>query len=272
MQIHPAISPRERILGFGVGGTGKSAALLSIARKCPENAFYVVDTDVGSYDRLLATQYTDVAAVGNVHIHDPEDWDEALSMVNEASRVMGRDDWLGFDMMTQTWDWVQEWFSENVFGQDIGDYFLEVRQAKQEMRNKGKKDEGGGRDKKSLGALEGWMDWPVINKQYNKIYRALLRCPGHVYLAAEQTKVGDDDDKDTKDLLGPYGVKPKGQKRLPHIPHTVLMFTKTRIGEFQLTTIKDRGRPELERASFEDFARDYLMRVAGWRPGKPTVV
>jgi hypothetical protein len=189
-------------------------------------------------------------------------------MVSEINAKMDRDDWLGFDMMTQTWDWVQEWFSDNVFGQDIGDYFLEVRQAKQSA--KGTKDAAKGKEAKSLGALEGWMDWPVINKQYNKIYRAILRCPGHVYLAAEQAKLSsDEEDKEVKDLLGPYGVKPKGQKRLPHIPHTVLMFTKTRVGEFQLTTIKDRGRPELEREGIEDFARDYLMKVAGWKPARP---
>lgn len=263
LQIAPTISPRERILGFGVGGTGKSAALLSIARKCPNDQFYIVDTDVGSYERLLATQFTDVAEIGNVHTESPEEWDEALETVQHIIRKMGRDDWLGFDMMTQTWDWVQEWFSDQVFGKDIADYFLEIRQAKQASKEKG------GKDAKSLGALDGWKDWPVINKTYNKLYRAILRAPGHVYLAAEQTKTGEDDDKDTKELYGPYGVKPKGQKRLGHVPHTSIMFTKTRVGEYQLTTIKDRGRPEMERQPVEDFARDYLMKVAGWKPVRP---
>lgn len=247
-----------------MGGSGKSAALLSIARKCPNDRFYVVDTDVGSYDRLLATQFADVAEVGNVEVHDPEGWAEALDIVSDITRKMGRDDWLGFDMMTQTWDWVQDWFTEQVMGQDIADYFMEVRQAKQAAKEK-----PGGKDAKALGAFDGWKDWPVINKQYSKLYRAILRAPGHVYMAAEQAKMSDEDDKDTKDMFGPYGgLKPKGQKRLPHIPHTVLMFTKTRTGDYQLTTIKDRGRTELEREPIEDFARDYLMKVAGWKPAR----
>lgn len=257
MNLTPSITPRERILTFGVQGTGKSNGILTIARRCPSSTFYVVDTELGNYPRLLATDYPELQNVEVRTVSD--DWGELIPTIQSVHSVMGKDDWLVLDSVTPTWDWVQSWFTDKVFGKDIDEYFMDVRIAKQQVRGEGK-------DKKSLGAFEGWMDWPVINKVYFKIYTVLLNTPGHLYLTAEQSRLSDDDDKDVRETFGPYGVKPKGQKRLGHIPHTVLMLTKTRVGEYQMTTIKDRGRKELERMRVEDFGRDYLMKVAGWRP------
>jgi hypothetical protein len=45
---------------------------------------------------------------------------------------------------------------------------------------------------------------------------------------------------------------------------TVLWLTKKRIGEWYITTIKDRGRKELEDQAVGDFAEDYLQAIAGW--------
>lgn len=260
LQIRPTIQPRERILGFGVAGTGKSHALLTIARKCPDNTFHVLDNDL-AYERLLATDFTDLANVRvyNVLGEGAEGWEEHLSVAREIVGTMDRDDWAVIDSTSPTWSVVQEWFTERVFSQDIADYFLQVRMQKQESKEK----------KKSLGALEGWYDWPVINKEYRKLQNLIINCPGHIYCTAElQAISSDDNDKDVKGIFGPYGVKPVGQKRMGHLFQTVVMFGKNRAGEYSMTTVKDRGREEMEGREVEDFARDYLMRVAGWKPGR----
>lgn len=248
------IHPRERVLAMGSPGVGKSHAILTVARRCPDAKMYVIDNDF-AYDRLLATDFVDLK---NVDIVPVVEWDEYIPTVREFNGKMGRDDWLVIDSMTPTWDAVQGWFSEQVFGRDIDEYFLEVRKKKAESKD----------GKKTLGALDGWMDWPVINKSYYKLYAELMKCPGHVYLTAEVQSISDDDDKQVKGTFGPYGVKPRGQKRLGHVVQTVLLMSKSRVGEYSLTTVKDRGRVEMEGRRVEDWSKDYLVGVAGWRPVK----
>lgn len=258
--LKPPIDPRERILGFGLAGTGKSHAILCIARRCPDVQFYVMDNDM-AYARLLATEFTDLSNV-DVREVDSDDWEMTLETVGQIHREMKRDDWCVLDSTTPTWQAVQGWFTEQVFDEGIEDYFLEVRKMKTSKKEKGKDV--------TLGAFEGFMDWPVINKQFAKMHRLIMRTPGHLYCTAELANVSNkDDDKQTLQVYGTYGVKPAGQKRMPHLFQTTLLFTKNRVGEYFLTTIKDRGRPEQENMEMEDFAKDYLMAVAGWKYGRP---
>lgn len=84
-------------------------------------------------------------------------------------------------------------------------------------------------------------------------------------MTAEQAAIDKNDDKEVKAAFGAYGVKPKGQKRLGHVPMTVLWLTKSRVGAWAMTTIKDRGRTEVEDEPLTNFAKDYLMEVAGWK-------
>lgn len=256
----PAIRPRERILSFGVQGTGKSNAPLTIARRCPDATFYVIDTDYSeSYEVALETDFTDLENV-EVHKVPYDDWDAQLAAVNDVRSRIGENDWLIFDSMSATWGAIQDWFINNIFDQGSAEYFMEVRKKKEET--KGKKD----KDAKSLGALEGWMDWPVINKNYFPLYAKLTSIVGHLYMTAEQGQTSDDDDREVKKLFGPYGVKPVGQKKIGYVPRTVLLMTKSRVGEYAVTTIKDRNRVELEDHPIEDFSKDYLVGVAGWKP------
>ncbi len=61
----PAHLPPERILLLGKEGTAKTRAVLSIARRCPDAHFHVIDTDYSaSYDRMLGTEFADVGERG----------------------------------------------------------------------------------------------------------------------------------------------------------------------------------------------------------------
>lgn len=254
------IRDRERILTMGVQGTGKSKSFLDIIRKLPPtHRGMVCDIDyTPSFNRLIDLSYPELGEDRcMVEPCDPEDWEEIMRAIKKFSGMATKDDWLCIDSMSHTWSAVQSWFIEQVHGDQIEDYFLDVRKKKAASKD----------DKKALGALDGWMDWPVINKQYFTLYRAINRFPGHVYMTAEQTSVNEKEDgKEVKGLFGPYGVKPVGQKRLGFVPATVLMLNKSRAGVYSVTTIKDRGRPEVEdRPLSDDFAQDYLIGLAGWK-------
>lgn len=246
----------ERILVYGSQGTGKSEGILSVARRCPGATFHVIDSDVSeSYNRALDTTYADLTNVA-VHRVDPDDFMDQFHTAEKVATEVGPQDWFVVDSMTTPWPAVQSWFITQVHGLEEDDYFLEVRKAKKEANAK---------KGTPLAPFEGFMDWPVINKRYNRFTAIVFKVKGHLYLTAEAAKISDMDDRETKQLFGSDGVKPAGQKRLGYMPSTVLLAGKTRMGEYQLTTVKDRNRVELEHETIGDFATDYLVKVAGWK-------
>ena len=261
----PANLPPERILLYGREGTGKTNAVLSIARRIPSARFHVIDTDYSpSYERLLATEFSDVGERGNVEVSlvMPDDWAELIDEVARITSRMTPEDWLVIDSMTPTWGAVQEWYVDKVFGASGWDeYLLDVRQKREKAKAKGAKV-------KALEPLDGWMDWSVINPTYFRLYKRTLRGnPGHLIYTAEASKLGDNEDRGTRDLYGEIGFKPAGQKKLGHTTQTVLYLSKGRNG-WGVTTIMDRGRAELDDEDLENFARDYLQKIAGWKPAK----
>jgi hypothetical protein len=256
-------------MAFGHEGSGKSSGILSIARRSPDAKFWVIDND-NAYDRLLETDFTDVWNMENVLFAGEHfgkrplnDWDNVVGAIKYATDNMDRDDWLVIDMVSKLWSVVQEAFIDKVFDRDIDDYFMHIRQLKAKA----------GDDKKALGAMDGWKDWPVINSMYSqRVADKLLNCPGHLYVVAESQKISDEDDKGIRDLYGPFGVKPAGQKRSGHIMQTVMFFTKnSRTQEYKMSTIKDRGRAMWTDDVFQDFAIDYLVNTAGWEVKKSFV-
>lgn len=248
---------RERILVFGPQGAGKSVGALSIARAVTDVKFHIIDIDHSpSYNRFIDRVYPELNDPRiNVTVVDPEDWEATMEAIVEARVACGPDDWVVIDSATPSWNAVQGWFIEKVQGSEIEDYFMQVRMRKKEA----------GDAKKALGALDGWLDWPVINKQYFKLYRELTRIKGHVYMTAESARIGEEDDREMRGRFGPYGVKPAGQKRIGFVPATVLLLTKDRVGKHYMTTCKDRGPEEVEDQEIGDFAVDYLRRLAGWK-------
>lgn len=257
--LRPPIRPRELILTMGVGGTGKSTGILEVARLCPGDTFYALDSELQNYNRLLATEFTDVQ---NVEVVPVEEWSDWVDAIPKIAAKMERDDWMVVDSSTPTWDAVQSWFVDKIHGVDIDEWFIAKRQ-----HNEAIKSSKDAKEVKGFAALSGSDgDWQVINKTYFKhFYNALLKVPGHVYLTAEQAAIGKEDDKEVKAAFGAYGIKPKGQKRLGHVPMTVLWLTKSRVGDWAMTTIKDRGRVEVEDEPLKNFAVDYLMNIAGWK-------
>lgn len=244
MSLHPKGAARERILAVGPAGVGKSSAYLSIARKCPESTIYVLDSDY-AIERMLENEN-----LSNVEHRLVTDWEGYVEGVKDFQKKMTADDWLVIDFISGAWDAVQSYFVDQIHGKDLDAYFLEARK---------KKAKGN--------PLEGDTDWGVINKLYKAWLNILLGgTPGHIFATAQAKALGDRDDPSVKQMYGAVGVRPEGQKHLGHSFHSVLLFGKTRLGEYNFSTVKDRARREVERAPMAEFATSYLLPIAGWRP------
>jgi len=234
----------ERILTFGTQGTGKSYALLTIAQQIPTATFHVIDTDMSeSYNRALDMTFTELTNVV-VHRADPDDFMDIYRTLEKVVPLVKKDDWLVIDGLTVAWAAVQSWYFTNAYGIDEDEFFMKQK--------KGQIEEDG-------------ANWTVINKRYFKLTSLLFRTLGHVYITAESTQLGKREESDTQKRYQAFGVKPAGQKRLGHMPNTVLLFTKQRTGMWQMSTVKDRDRPEMNSQPFVDFGKEYLRGVAGWK-------
>lgn len=245
----------ERILMFGVSGTRKTSSALDIARRCVDAKFYVLDNEGQSYERLLWTEYVDVAERGNYEIENVwmDEWEPYVPTIQRWRKTAGANDWLVVDSITRTWPAVQSWYYEQVFGAGTSAHLMELRKAARDEKDY----------KKNL-AIDN--AWDVINPSYMRLYTEIMKWPGHVYLVADQKEY--DAKNATKEQQANYsilGVMPAGQKQLPNIPQTVLHAEKNRAGVAMLTTVKDRGRESMSAVAVEDFATDYLVAVAGWK-------
>lgn len=291
MPVRSAGRSRERVVAFGPEGVGKSLLALDIAANLPPGVLmFVIDND-NAWDRMLegttlegATvkvleewrwvdgefvaddEYTD--PTGNLVVFHVDGWvanTEAIALVGDRGT---RDDWCCIDSGSALWDDVQAWFTEEVFSTDMADYFLEVRLEKVARKKKAIEDEEKLKAAKTLGALDGWMDWPVINATYKRdVMKFLVNPPCHLIVTAEQAEVTKEDtDKETRTLYG-ADVKARGQKRIGHNVQTVLRLRREQNGNHKVWTLKDRGgRAKLVNEDVTDrgFVDWYLIDVAGW--------
>jgi len=275
----------ERIGVTGVTGSGKSYQWLKLAEILrPTGAtFRCLDTD-NSIEYMLETQFPHLKPEnkGNVFVHNAYDWPNyklGVDWIQRKIRVpadvdklppilkqdylrpLKLNDWTIVDMADMAWSTVQRYFVDQVFGEDMGDYFLEIRKEIQSGRRKAR---GGGST--IAEGLDGWKDWSVINKLYEDwILPIIYRIQTHVYMTTKVTKL-DRTEKDASlvSLYGDLGIKLAGQKNLGHQMHSLFLFVPGK-DFWQITTIKDRGgRPYFNKVRLNSFFMQYLVVKAGW--------
>lgn len=267
--LHTTDPAPERILALGPAGSGKTTNFLNIAKfahltKSPTK-FHVLDSDF-AMDRMLTGYDLPFAIAGDpsfpvtdetvVHVYPVFDWREYESALRTVHNKARPGDWVSVDFISNAWSAVQEHFASEVFGRDIADYFLQVRKELD-------------KNTKSLGALEGWVDWQVINALYRKWVNSLLfRGRYHVYCTAKTDNLSSErnptEDAQTRSLFLKYQVKPVGQKDLPFQFHTLLL-TGRQGDKRTITTVKDRERTEVSGLEVKNFTSDYLVNVAGFK-------
>lgn len=251
------ISPhsfREQILLFGGGGGGKSENLSHIARAMPFGTFRVWDNDISpAWQRIVAAE-----DLPNVEISESDDgtWDEGIEIVTKMTTDGDPDtDWLAIDSITPTWEWVQSWWTEKAYGEDIVSFLAAL------------KIEHAGDLKAYSKALQELMNWPVIKKEYAKLYRLINKWKGHVIVTAGAKDLSKDNEKpEIRMTYGHLGVKPAGEGELYRIASTNILCSHTSRNTWKLNTAKDRKRERMQNLPVEDFAIDYLMDVAEWTP------
>lgn len=280
--------PLERILSIGITGSGKSYQWLKIARRLkPLGAkFRVADTD-NDIDFMLRTQFSDLLPEngGNVYVFPAFNWPEYEKAVNWIQQVkltpeqlnsMGKYlqlayktpmkpiDWVIVDKSNNAWKAVQDHFISEVFGENTGEYFLQVRKklwAAGDIGKSGKKATS-----TVLEGLDGWKDWPVMNKLYGDwINPIVYRVKCHVYATADVDSL-DKNEKDPE-VLSMYGelrIKPAGQKAIGGQMHTILLLIPGK-DRWLATTVKDRsGRRYFDKTPLTDMYTQYLFAKAGW--------
>jgi hypothetical protein len=242
----------ERILAAGPQGSGKTFQALRLAQWLqPTGAqFYILDTD-DSYERSLL----EFPGLSNVHVTFAYDWQDYIRWLEQVlATVVAGKDWLVVDRADKAWNRVQHYLSEEVYGQSLADRLVEARKRMYQKIA-------------MVVSANDQADWQVINANYLGWFMGVMyksRC--HVYLTAAVTPVRSDDEQDIRNVYGPLGVKPEGQKSLPYEPHTVFLFhfDKT-TGKRKITTIKDRARPYFQAADLVHLGLQYLRQVAGWQ-------
>lgn len=254
------ISPhrfKERLLLFGGGGSGKTSAGLSIASVITSKMF-VIDSDYSmAWNRGIDLDFEDARDTVTVLEVYPE-WEPWITQIEElvASDANDDDNWLVIDPVSPSWDWVQSWFVELAMGKDVGHHMAELRR-------------DSGSTKEYQGALAESMSWPVIKRAYARLYKAVMSWHGHLILMAEAKSIRGERDADQLALYGQTGYKPVGEGRLHHVTSTTLFLQHAKKG-WELNTVKDRNRVEVEHGLIEPFsdggfATSYLREVAGWQ-------
>lgn len=281
--------PLERILAMGITGSGKSWQWLKMAEALkPTGAiFRCLDTD-NAVPYMLQTNFPALIPEnrGNVFVHQVSEWPqyklgvdwilrkaispEKLALLEPSvvldykKNQVNHIDWTIVDMADNAWKTVQSYFTSEVFGEDMGDYFLQVRKEIQAGIRKTAK--GGQPASVITEGFDGWKDWAVVNKLYDDwILPIIYRVPTNVYATTKVEKL-DRGEKNPEilSLFSDVGIRPAGQKALGHQMHTIFLFIPGKEGWY-ITTIKDRAnRPYFKRTKLVSFYMQYLCAKAGW--------
>lgn len=250
----------ERILVYGGPGSGKSYQALKIAQFIAPTRMHVIDSE-GAYPRLLRTEFP---GLKNVVLHLVSSWPEWRAALETVLAEAQQDEWVVVDRADMAWEAVQEQYTVEVFGEQMGDWFLQARKEFQQLLMATKE---GGKAPKNLVVLEGDRDWQVINRMWKQTWLRLVspKFPAHLYIACSANPLEKRDKQDVWDTWGWLGQRPAGQKHIPHQVHTVLYMQKVGNDEWCVTTFKDRGRRRMEQERLVSLPAQYLVRLAGWR-------
>lgn len=262
----PKYPVRERMLGVGAAGAGKSTAVLDLAIKIPEANFYVMDAEPGGAWTPDGGRMNPGNELPNIHPRETTEW-ETFATAAKDFRAQGKpNDWLIVDLASSGYDMVQDFYTEKVKGCRVDDFYAAFA-TKRAAAKKGM----------SRNPYEGDTDWQYIKKMYNAVMSDILNFPGHVFGLATVKKPGREEyeHKEVKDLFVHLGVRPDGHWKLPSLFSTILYFKQARRDEWMFTTVRERNsrtgagtREYVENKQWSDFSKQYLWEIAGWRPGR----
>lgn len=247
---------RERILSYGGFGTGKTFDYFDILKHTPDDVMLrVIDTDQTVAPFLESDEFAPYAH--RVEYFEPFGWADGVEAVEKFTDASEPDDWLAVDLSDFFWDAVQDYFTEQVFGQSSDEMWLQYRAATQEEKD----------GKGAPTPFDGLKDWTVIKKVYRKFTMRLVRAECHIFLTAREKELIEHfENSETMRKYGGEGYKPAGEKSMGHIVRTVIRKKGGSGSPWRMTTIKDRQRELVKGQKVDSFAKNYLLAIAGWTP------
>lgn len=246
----------ERLIIAGGPGVGKTRAYLTIAEMLrltkADVHFRIVDIDWTVERSLL--DFPKLMEWDNFHYTEALDYEEIRTAAQKYRKATKPGDWLVADLGSKVWEKSQEHYIDRTFGDSKADYFL-MKRAEVVKASKGKDGN----------PLDGWEDWPVIKQMNAEVMNLLTFHKGHSIVTTGTKPV--DRKNDPKELVmdfGHLGHRPDGEKKFAHNVHTAIFLEQRKRDEWVMTTGKDRGREYFIKEPVKNFARDYLIKYAGW--------
>jgi hypothetical protein len=267
---------RERILGYGDFGVGKSMMWLDIATALASSKhhMYLIDSD-NAWEKAAVEGWGWLEDDGVLKVYEAFDFTEAYAASLEIRKKARRGDWVAIDMMDMMWEYPQVHYINESIGQDPVDYFTQMRREVKEAERKGRGH------KAQFGGQEG-MDWTFITKIYKQFETPLtMKTRAHIIGVTGEKKL-DENRGASKEALKRFSMTglgkmgPAGQKGIGHRFDTILRITQKNDGTRQMTMAKDRNREHLwldedGKGRTRDigthpraFHKAYLRDVVGW--------
>lgn len=236
---------------MGPPNSGKSYQLIRVYQAAIEAGKHVTIIDLE--DKMEATML-------GLGIQIPKDfhicisWEEYKEAVNnivdgtKTEKPIPPDSWILVDRIDLSWSMVQRWYTQQKYNQELSEKMLEKAKAiiKSSFMVAPRVDQG---------------SWQVINEAYESTMLKLLyksRC--NIVMT---TGIRGIDDNNPLDMFGHLGVAPRGQKELPHQPHSVFLLHQKKIDKmlsWLITTAKDLpGREWYDSNVLVDIWLQYIM-------------
>ena len=238
----------ERTLIMGGPNTGKTFQILKI---------YEALLDLGVDYHIIDLEDKLEAAVISLELPMPKNfnicltWEEYKEAIDNLT--IKPSSWILVDRHDLSWNMVQRWFTQQKYEEELADKMLK---ASKDMKAKTSRfiprfDQG---------------SWQVINEAYESLMLKLLyrfRC--NIVLTAG---IRGAEENNPLDIFSHIGVAPRGQKDLPHQPHSIFLLRYNRKGEdksWAITTAKDlKNRVWYNNEPLFDFYGQYVSEY--WKP------
>ena len=231
---------------MGPAGCGKSYQIIKVLQFLNETKInaYVLDLE----DKLEAMFLGTGGIPPNTTLWNAIFWEDIKAAESQIGAVVKPNEWIIVDRIDLSWPSAQRWFTQKKWEESLADHMLakSIKMGKKETMLTPRFDQGA---------------WQVINEMYESFILNLLYKYKANLLFTTGIKPPDTDSP--LDATWNVNVLPRGQKEIPHQPHSVFllgMMKDTRNNRtWNITTAKDLpGREYFEKEELLDFSIQYL--------------